>query len=255
MSATCISIFAKSWPIVFGMTLLAVGACKRVDPAYDVKSEQSSDDYYRSLEVFWQATGGIHGDFIWGSMVGNYFASDPNNDWKWDCEDDVEEMLAAAYKLAGVHNEISATSPADSGSSFRHFFGGASYEALSHLGESAQIANEWLQSIQRRQAQYVVDAWRDDAFGMLGAFFADQFDIADASCRCRLKQFHPANPQKRLLSDVFGGTLPLAEFLDTGRYTADALRASRDRWLAQRKSLVTAWFVDEPVDCGIMRFN
>jgi RHS repeat-associated protein len=168
-------------------------------------SELSAAQYRTFIEG--RLNAGVTGiNDLWNDTLNHYLANDPETDLCWDCEDDMEEIFEAFYKIfsdpTGPHNHgagINAGVHTGDGSAVSHFFGGAAFQASFNAGALAQDTFE--------QIGGQAGDWQSDtAYGHAGAGFADHFDTwSEAECRRRVREFTTG---LRSITGLLGPTPP-----------------------------------------------
>ena len=167
-------------------------------------SEQSDTWYLSRLNLYY-SLGVRDVDVLWQMISRDYIRSDPDNDWKWDAEDDAEEMIEAFYDFISdptLPTDHGATltfgGHTGDGSAVSHFFGGAAWEGFAEGGRPAQLAFESL-------TLFGSDAWSDTGYAFAGAQFSDLLDTSDARARGILEKFAAG---KVKLSSLLGPSVP-----------------------------------------------
>ena len=197
-------------------------------------SELSASDYLRRITKRYRD--GIRNvDRLWQLSLQDYLVADPEDDWCWDCEDDMEELIEAFYDFVS-----SDDSPAYHGagltwgvhgggdmSSVTHFFAGAAWEGFIEAGDFVQDIFE-LTHLDVWPANWGLQGdWMEDtAYAYVGADFSDLFDRwSEAECRAIVKKFAWGEVK---LSDILGPAVPSKPGLMIGSFRGRARKRMKD---------------------------
>lgn len=91
-------VFVKSWKNNFGYVL--GGPINWLDPTG--LSELSEEDYLKKAREIIDG-GTLDPDDIFRKLIEYYFENDPEDDWFWDCQDDMEELFDALGDLLATN--------------------------------------------------------------------------------------------------------------------------------------------------------
>ena len=143
--------------------------------------------------------GEFHGtdiDDVFQEVLREYMRRDPGNFLTCDCEDDMEDILWAFYKVLSANHGRQFIDPNGADSScLSHFMGGAGFQAAANCGYPMQILHEIGGEIGDDGLGAIpsggdgdAERLQDNACALVGAIFAERFDTwRNKTCRERVE--------------------------------------------------------------------
>lgn len=177
-------------------------------------SERSWSDYLGKLRRLIDG-GETNTDALFAGLLDYYLQGDPEDDWFWDCEDDMEEVFEAWHQLFGKLPSSLGTEDKNRWDRVRgaSSFGDANWDLFIHFSAGAgwyttsgdisgpsvgvELIDEgkaWWGDLTNTREKHQVGFDIDDLrWGIAGARLATRFDVSECDCRKLVKQYVSGN--------------------------------------------------------------